>query len=383
MHDMIPLSVPNISSQEIDAVSSAMSSGWVSTGGPEIGAFEKAMATFTGSPHAVALNSGSAALHVGLLALGVGPGDLVLVSNLTYTATLNAISYVGATPILVDCDAQSMQMDSSLVESYLKNETRFENGKCIEISSGQTVKLILAVHALGYPAPVEGLLSLARAQGVMLMEDAAAGVGSFSRGKHLGTFGIAGVLSFNGNKILTTGGGGMLLTSDPEIAERARHLALQAKSFPTEYIHDRIGYNYGMTNMAAAFGRAQLSRLDGFLNRKESVHQFYQGVFSSTDFKLFSIPMAAGDRFNHWLEVVFHPDAPHWVDELEKEHGIQARRLWVPMNRLPMHVNRRYLSHHDHAQGYYDRGLCIPASSSISDADLSRVAEVLLRLSKS
>lgn len=377
---MIPLSVPNISELEQKRVAAALASGWVSTGGPEISAFEKEMAQYTGSPNAVALNSGSAALHLALVALEIGKGDIVLVSNFTYTATLNAIAYVGARPVLVDCQAETMQIDPLLVEKYLQEETELRDGKCVEKVTGEIVRAILPVHVLGYPAPVEQLLRIANAHNLVVVEDAAAAVGSFQGGKHLGTRGLIGILSFNGNKVLTTGGGGMLLTPDPKLADTVRHLALQAKSFPTEYIHDRIGYNYGMTNVAAAIGRAQLERLQGFLDRKEEIHQFYRHAFEGTGIRHFSLPRGGGDAFNHWLEVFFHPQASTWSHELEMNRGIQARRLWVPMNRLPMHATQRYLSAQDNAFGIYANGFCLPCASNISRLDLDKVVETVKAL---
>jgi perosamine synthetase len=377
---MIPLSVPNISPLEHQRVEAALQSGWISTGGPMIPRFEAALCAYTGAAHAVALNSGTAALHLALRVAEVQPGDLVLVSNLTFTATVNALHYVRAEPVLVDADAHTMQLDAALVEAYLRDETEFRDGRCYARATGQRVAALLVVHILGYPADLVRLAALARAYGLILIEDAAAAMGSRLNGQHVGTTGLIGTLSFNGNKVLTTGGGGALLTHDPRLADRARHLALQAKSFPTEYIHDDIGYNYGMTNVAAAMGTAQLERLDGFLARKRQVHAFYAASFAGTEFRHFSpdIPGAAG---NHWLEVLRHPRAWELGDALEAQ-GIQARKLWVPMNRLPMHSACRYLSQDDHSHRHYAESICVPCSSNIRDQNLEQVVAAIMRFGK-
>jgi perosamine synthetase len=374
---MIPLSVPNIGPHEQRLVAEALQSGWVSTGGPMIPRFEAALSAYTGAGHVVALNNGTAALHLAMRVAEVQPGDLVLVSNLTFTATVNAVHYVQAEPVLVDADPATMQMDAELVAAYLRDETEFRAGRSYARATGQRVAAILVVHVLGYAADLARLSALARAHGVVLIEDAAAAMGSRLHGQHLGTTGLIGILSFNGNKVLTTGGGGALLTHDPRLADRARHLALQAKSFPTEYIHDDIGYNYGMTNVAAAMGVAQLERLDGFLARKRAVHAFYQSRFAGTGIRHFS-PEIPGMAGNHWLEVLQHPRAWELGEALEAQ-GIQARKLWVPMNRLPMHSACRYLSAHDHSHAWYTSSICVPCSSSISERKLEDVAAAIER----
>jgi perosamine synthetase len=377
---MIPLSVPNISPEEQRLVAEAVQSGWVSTGGPMIPRFEAALSAYTGAAHVVALNSGTAALHLALRVAEVQPGDLVLVSNMTYTATVNAVHYVQAEPVLVDVAADTLLMDADLVAAYLRDETEFRAGRSYARATGQRIAAILVVHVLGYAADLARLSALARAHGVVLIEDAAAAVGSRLHGQHLGTTGLLGILSFNGNKVLTTGGGGALLTHDPRLADRARHLALQAKSFPAEYIHDDVGYNYGMTNVAAAMGLAQLARLDGFVARKRAVHAFYAARFAGTDFQHFS-PDIPGAEGNHWLEVLRHPQAWALGEALEAQ-GIQARKLWVPMNRLPMNRTFRYLTQDDHSQRYYENAMCVPCSSGITDQELEHVAVAILRFGR-
>lgn len=368
---MIPLSVPNISALEKERVAAALESGWVSTAGPDVKAFEQALAAYTGAGDVVAVNSGTAALHLALKAIDVQEGDLVLVPNLTFTATLNAVKYLGAEPILVDIDPQTLQMDPNLVAAFLTEETAFRDGACYH-QSGARIRAILPVHILGYPADLDALAALARSRGILLVEDAAAAVGVRKHGRHLGTTGLLGTLSFNGNKVLTTGGGGAVLTHDSRLADRIRHLAGQAKSFPTEYIHDDIGYNYGMTNLAAAMGLAQLERLEGFLERKRAIHAFYKTALTGSDLRHFSPPQD-GVTPNHWLETIFHPQARN-LEIYLGEKGIQARKLWVPMNRLPMYIDARYLSKNDHSYQAYEESLCLPCSSGITDQELKSVA---------
>ena len=369
---MIPLSIPNLGEAERRHVMAALDSGWVSTAGPEIAAFEREMEAYTGATHAIALNSGTAALHLALLVLDTQPGDIVLVPNLTFAATLNAVAYVRATPLLVDIDPATLQMDARLLADYLANETVFAQGICRDRASGARVRAIMPVHVLGYPCNLDAILALAQQHGLPVVEDAAAAIGVRHQDRHLGTYGLLGTLSFNGNKVLTTGGGGMLLTHDPLLAAHARHLAHQAKSFPTEYIHDSIGYNYGMTNLAAAMGRAQLGRMGELLQAKEAIHLRYKEAFADSAVQHFSPPTEG----NHWLEVLMHPQA-HALEAYLNGAGIMARKLWVPMAGLPMHKQARVLGDQDHAGKAYLQSVCIPSSSGMALEEQLRVIDAV------
>lgn len=370
---MIPLSIPNLGPAERDAVAAVVEANWVSSAGPDIAQFEKLVAQRCGVRFGVAVSSGTAALHLALLAAGVEPDDIVLAPNLTFVATLNAISYVGATPVLVDADPQHVQMDADLVAHYLEQECEFREGASFEKASGKRVRALLASHVLGYGGAIARLQELARDKGVLLIEDAAEALGSTFQGRPAGSFGLLACLSFNGNKIVTTGGGGMVLTNDAHLADQVRHLSTQAKSFSAEYIHDRIGYNYRMPNLNAAMGIAQMQRLPGFLQRKSEIYQRYQAVFSKIS-DLHSIAWIPEDQPNHWLVNLFHP-AARQLEEFLTIFDIRSRKLWVPMNRLPMYRPCRYLHKADHSHRLYEHSLSLPCSTGLSDEDLETVLQ--------
>lgn len=371
---MIPLSIPNLSDAERDAVANAVTTGWVSSAGPDIKQFEEVVAAYCGVRYAVALDSGTAALHLALVAAGVETGDLILVSNLTFVASVNAISYLGAEPVLVDANPETVQMDADLVAEYLENETEFRAGKCYHRESGRRVAALLPVHVMGQSPDLERLMDLARDRGIAVVEDAAEALGSREQGRHAGTTGLLGTLSFNGNKILTTGGGGMVLTNDPRLADLVRHLSTQAKSFSAEYIHDRVGYNYRMPNLNAALGIAQMERLEGFLSRKREIFAHYQNAFKDIpDLRQLKFDPEKASP-NHWLHTIFHPRARQ-LEEYLTMFDIQTRKLWVPMNRLPMYRECRYLQKNDHSHTCYEQSLTLPSSTGITDEELAEVSE--------
>jgi perosamine synthetase len=282
----------------------------------------------------------------------------------------------------VDIDPETLQIDAGLVERFLEEETEFRAGKCFHRKTEKRIAAILPVHVMGYAPSMDRLLELARERGIAVVEDAAEALGSFSGEKHAGSQGLTATLSFNGNKIITTGGGGMLLTNDPQLAETARHLSTQAKSFSAEYIHDRIGYNYRMPNLNAALGLAQMERLPEFLKRKQEIHAFYMDAFRDLPGIEFIRYDEANAAPNHWLFTIIHP-AARQVEEVLTMFDIQTRKLWVPMNRLPIYGHCRYLSEQDHSHARYEHSLTLPSSTGITDAELEMVAEkvrmVLLR----
>ncbi|HHG83792.1 MAG TPA: aminotransferase DegT, partial [Bacteroidetes bacterium] len=249
------------------------------------------------------------------------------------------------------------------------------NGSCFEKASGRRIRALLAVHVLGYACDLNRLQEILRAKGVLLIEDAAEALGSTFQEKKAGNFGLLACLSFNGNKILTTGGGGMVLTNDPHLADQVRHLSTQAKSFSAEYIHDQIGYNYRMPNLNAALGLGQIERLPEFLARKRDIQARYAQVFAEVA-DLHTIAWKAGDQPNHWLVTLFHPKARQ-LEEFLTIFGIQARKLWVPMNRLPMYRDCIYIQKNDQSHHLYEHSLSLPSSSGLSDQDLEFVLEKL------
>jgi len=372
---MIPLSVPNISAAEQEKVAAALATNWISTAGPEIKAFENVLREVTGAPFVVATNSGTSALHLALLVHGIGPDHLVLAPNLTYIATLNPVFYTGAEPVLIDADPDSWQMSPALVASFFEERTLERDGRRVHRESGKEIGAILVTHVLGYAAEIAALKALGAQYGVPVIEDAAEAVGSTLNGQHLGTFGAAGVLSFNGNKIVSTGAGGALLLQNPAQAEHARSLASHAKRHRDEYVHDEVGYNYGLSNVHAALGLAQMERLGSFLERKRAVMAHYRAAFADLEGVAF-ISESPSLSANHWLATIRTP-AARMLEEVLGVQGIQTRKLWVPMNRLPMFQEVEYWHGSDHSQSIYEESLSLPCSTGITDEDLQTVSDAV------
>ncbi|MEM9985249.1 MAG: aminotransferase class I/II-fold pyridoxal phosphate-dependent enzyme [Bacteroidota bacterium] len=367
---MIPLSVPNLSEEDFQSVQACLQSGWVSSAGPWIADFERAMARYVGVSDAVALSSGTAALHLALKVAGVRAGDYVLMPNLTFVAPANAISYLGASPFLIDVDPQYWQMDLELAKTELSNRLRRVNGEWVAKDTGRRIAAILLVHLLGYAHDVPGWVALAREYGWPLVEDAAEAVGSSYEGKALGTWGDVGCLSFNGNKIMTTGGGGMVFSPHPGWLDSIRHLSTQARVDAFTYRHDQIGYNYRMSSMAAALGLSQLNRLPSFVAHKTAIMHRYQENLPDVIFP----KIHESCQPNHWLctGLVKHRDG--MARTLEKA-GIQTRALWTPMNQLPMFQSVPYLSRGQVSQHLFQRALSLPSSSALSEQDQNRIMD--------
>ncbi len=371
---MIPLSVPNIGAKEKQMVQQALEAGWVSTAGPEVTAFEEALAKYCGVRFAIATNSGTAALHLALRLAGVGSGDLVIAPNLTFVASINPIYYLGAEAILCDVRPDTWQIDPDLVEAFLANETEVKAGERVHRDSGRRIGALMGVHVLGYPCDIEQLVSLGNRYGIPVVEDAAESMGSRLGDRQLGSFSGLSALSFNGNKIMTTGGGGAVLTNDPAVAEHARNLANQAKRHYQEYLHDEIGYNYKMTNLAAALGLGQLERLESFVQRKEEIWQFYRKAFA--DLEVGFVEYGKGVRPNHWLITLQTPEA-RMLEEVLTVNEIQSRKLWIPMDRLPPFIDCLYLQKEDISHQIYENSLSIPCSTGITEAELEKVVKVV------
>jgi len=371
---MIPLSTPNLGSRAKELVQKAMEEGWVSSAGPEVKAFEEAIADYCDVPYAIATNSGTAALHLALQLQGIGEDDLVIAPNLTFVASLHPIFYLGATPILIDANPLTWQMDPDLVEEFLVQETEERDGHRYHTASGKRVAALLPVHVLGYACDMERLCSLADTYGLALVEDAAEAMGARLDGQHLGTFGDAAALSFNGNKIMTTGGGGALLLRKPAEAEHARILSQQAKRHYQEYLHDEIGYNYRMTNLAAAMGLGQLEQMEAFHQRKMEIWSHYTEALADLEVKFVSF--GEGVQPNHWLTTILHPEA-RMLEEVLAVQEIQTRKLWIPMDRLPHLQDCQYVHHHDHSQEVYEHSLSLPSSTHMTDADLETVTKAI------
>lgn len=369
---MIPLSEPWLHGNEAAYVAECIQSGWVSSASPYVGRFEEAIASYTGAPYAVAVSSGTAALHLSLLAAGVKAGDLVLVPNLSFVASANAVRYVGAEPVLVDADAASWQMDAGLAEVFLENECEAIDNQCIHKSSHRRIGAVILTHILGYWADADRWMELCRRFSIPLIEDAAEAIGTRHKGRHAGTIGLLGCLSFNGNKLITTGGGGMVLCADKALAQKVRHLATQAKCSPEEYIHDEVGFNYRMNGLSAAMGLAQVEQLPFLLERRRELFYLYQNELSPPRFPGIFPEECPDSSPNYWISTLKVPDKRGLLAFLA-QNQIQARPLWLPMNQLSMFSACKYLSGGDVSGDLYERCVSMPSSASVSVETLEEI----------
>lgn len=360
---MIPLSVPNLSGNEWKYVKDCLDTNWVSSVGSYVNKFEEVVAKYTGAKYAISTVNGTAALHLSLQLSGVVQNDYVIVPNITFIASLNAIKYTKADPILIDVNKDNWQMDLELLEQFLMKETKIVNARCVYKKNNRVIRAIMPVHVLGNACNIEKLLSIAKKYKLTIVEDATEALGSFHKGKHLGTYGLFGTLSFNGNKILTTGGGGMILTNNPRLAKLAKHLTTQAKSDPFEYVHDYIGYNYRLVNILAAMGVAQMEQLDNFLNVKKSISQLYIKELSKISGVSFQ-EIKENLSPNNWLFTASFPKQKKLIKYLLSK-GIQVRPFWVPMNKLKMFKADIYISSNQVSEKIYKNCISLPCSTNL------------------
>lgn len=366
MSGRIYMSSPDVTQLEEDAVVAAMRSGWIAPLGPDVDAFERELAQRLGVAHAVALSSGTAALHLALLTLGVGRGDVVVTSTMTFAATANAIVYTGAEPYFVDADPVTGNMDPALLREAL---TALRD-------AGEQVAAVVPVDLLGKAVDYTRILAVAEEFGVPVVADAAESLGATHRGRPAGSFGRASIVSFNGNKIMTTSGGGMLLTDDADLAQRVRYLATQARQPVVHYEHTDIGYNYRMSNLLAALGRAQLSRLDEMIARRREMRELYKQLFARVDgVEVFG---AAGDEEdNVWLTSILVDSAVTGWEPAElaaalAEDDIESRPLWKPMHLQPVFAGARGIIT-GASESLFTRGLTLPSGSALTGAQRERV----------
>jgi len=374
---MIPLCVPNLCGNEWQYIKDCLDTNWVSSAGSYVNRFEEAFAAYVGAPYSVSMSNGTAALHIALILSGIERNDMVIVPNITFAATLNSIAYQGAQPILIDVDADTWQMDTALLETFLQEQTEIRQQTCYHKQTGQRIKAIMPVHVLGNMVNMEHLLTLAKAHHLTVIEDSAEALGSYYKGQHAGTFGLMGCFSFNGNKIMTTGGGGMLVTHDAALAKRAKHLSTQAKTDPVEYTHDEIGYNYRLVNLLAAMGVAQLEQMPLFITQKAQIAQRYNHAFESLPF---ISPQATTPHTlpNNWLYTVKVPDRRSLLAFL-KTQSIETRPLWTPMNRLSMFAGNTYITREDVSGHLFDQCLSLPCSTNLSQLDQEKVIQSIFQ----
>ncbi len=369
---MVLLSGPNMGGNEIKYVTECLETGWVSSVGAYVDQFEKMTAEFAGTKYAVATSSGTTALHICLVMMGINENDYVIAPNITFIATCNAIKYTGANPIFIDADEFNWQMDLDLLEAFLKNETEQRNGQCHYKKDGRRIPVIMPVHVLGNICDMDRLLALAANHNLTVIEDSTEALGSCYKGRHAGSFGLLGTFSYNGNKIITTGGGGMIVTDDEALAKKAKHLTTQAKSDPFEYIHDEIGYNYRLVNVAAAMGVAQMEQLPGFLQRKKEIIQFYKTALQGVGDISFQ-EVSEDVNPNWWLPTI-KTNRQRDVLKILNENKLQSRPFWVPMNQLPMFTNDIFYNKNDRSNFVYKHCLSIPCSTNITNQEMESVA---------
>ena len=329
---------PHFGGNEWAYLKECLDSTYVSSVGKFVDRFEGELAAYTGAKHAIAVVNGTAALHVALRLAGVQPGDEVLIPTLTFVATANAVSYCGATPHFADSNERTLGLDAQTLREYLQDIAEMRGGHCVNKVTGQIMRAVIPMHAFGHPVEIESLLAVARDFRLALIEDAAESLGSTLDGRHTGTFGLMGTLSFNGNKTITTGGGGAILTNDAELALRAKHLTTTAKvPHGWDYLHDDVGYNYRLPNLNAALGCAQLEQLPGFVEAKRKLFKRYPAAFAGIrEARVFEEP--PGCRSNYWLQtLLLNEPAAGLRDAVltaTNDAGLMTRPTWTLMHRL-------------------------------------------------
>ena len=336
----LALHEPRFHGNEWSYLKECLDSTFVSSVGKFVDRFEDDLANFTGAKRAVAVVNGTAALHVALRLAGVEPGDEVLLPALTFIATANAVAYCQATPHFVDSEERSLGMDAVALREYLLTITEIRNGQCVNRKTGRIIRAMVPMHTFGHPVDINALLAIAHDFHLQLIEDAAESLGSTVGGQHTGTFGLMGTLSFNGNKTITTGGGGAILTNDVELGKRVKHITTTAKlPHRWNFVHDEVGFNYRLPNLNAALGCAQLEQLPGFLRDKRRLFEQYQAAFANV-LGVHLVAEPAGSSSNYWLQTLLldaaHADQRDAVLAATNDAGLMTRPIWALMNRLPM-----------------------------------------------
>jgi perosamine synthetase len=382
----IALSRPVVTGKELGYIRECLDAGWLSSGAPAVSLFEERIAEYVGASTAVACTNGTAALHTALIVADVGPGDLVLVPSLTFIAPVNAVRYTGADPVFLGCDSYA-NLDPEIVQSYCEKECRWSEQGLVEQQSGRRVKAVLPVHVFGNPCSLSPLLEIARRFHLTVIEDATESLGSRWRGGDLdgrstGTAGDFGAYSFNGNKIITTGGGGMIVGRESARIERARHLTTQAKADPIRYVHDEVGFNYRMNAITAATGLAQLEALPHFIRARAEQHRLYTELLN--DVRGLTILGTPPDTApNHWLHTLLVEPQEFGIDREQLMHqlskaGIETRPVWYPNHLQAPYKNCRAYRV-DSAVWFWERGLNLPSSSDLTEDDVQFVSQAIIR----
>jgi perosamine synthetase len=375
----IPNAVPYLGGNEWKYVKECLDTNWVSSAGAFVERFERELAAYVGVSHAVATVNGSAALHVALQAAGVGADDEVILPTLTFIASAGAVAHCGAHPVFLDSEAVSWGLDPARLEAFLARECEPRDGRVVDRATGRRVAAVMPVHLYGHPCDLDPLLALCARWALPVVEDAAEALGALYRGRRVGCDGLAGCLSFNGNKVITTGGGGMVLTREAGLAARLRALTTQARSDPLEWVHDEVAYNYRLTNVQAALGAAQLEQLEEFLAAKRRTAAHYQEALGALD-GVTVFREAAWARSSYWMPAVLLdrrrcPDVRALIRGLNAD-GIQVRPVWHPLHRQPPFRAAR-TGPIEVADRLWDRGVLLPCSVGITAEERQAVVDAL------
>lgn len=373
MSERIYLSPPHMSGNELTLVQQAFADNWVAPAGPHLSAFEQQFCDYTGAPYALALSSGTAAIHLALLTTEVQAGDEVLVSTLTFAGSVNPILYVGATPTFIDSEPDSWNLDPNLLEDVLQ----------LRAKTGKLPKAVIVVHLYGQSADMDAIMSICDQYGVMVIEDAAEALGSSYQGRHPGTIGRIGTFSFNGNKIITTAGGGMFVSEEKALVDHARKLSSQSREPVPHYEHTEIGYNYRMSNILAAVGCGQLSVMDERVRRKREIYDYYQTHLSHIPGLTFVPEMPYG-RHNRWLTVILIDPEQFGADREQvrlklETYNIESRPLWKPMHLQPVFQQYEVIGGAV-SEMLFERGLCLPSGTAMIDEQLDTVISIVCQI---
>ena len=379
----ISLSIPQLKGNELKYVKECIDTEWVSSAGKYVNLFENKICEFTGSEFAIACVNGTSALQVALEIAGVSSGDEVIVPTLTFIAPINAIKYIDASPVFMDAD-DFFNIDIEKTIDFIKNKTKFKNGVSLNKDTNKRITAVLPVHVWGNACNLDQLINICDERNIAIIEDATESLGTiYTRGrlsgKHTGTIGKLGCLSFNGNKIITSGGGGMILTNQKDLADKARYITTQAKDDPVKYIHNKIGYNYRLTNIQAALGVAQLEQLSKFLSQKEKINKFYKEKVKKLDgYKIAPSPDYA--KNNSWLNILRISEkkssSVEFLMNKFTENGIQTRPVWY-LNHLQKPYEKYFDYLIDKAIHLHASSLCLPSSVNLNEQDCSRVISIL------
>lgn len=373
MEEQIKLSLPHLAGNENKYVKDAIDSTWITPLGPYVNRFEELLDKYLGENNVVALSAGTAAIHLALAIIGVGKGDEVICQSMTFSASANPIVYLGGSPVFVDSEPMTWNMEPALLRTAIEERIKLTSHK---------PKAIIVVHLYGMPARMDEIMKIAAEYDIPVVEDAAEAIGSEYDGHKCGTIGRFGILSFNGNKMITTSGGGALICPDKESARRALFLATQARENRPYYFHETIGYNYRLSNISAAIGCAQMEELDWRVNRRRAIHGIYADALR--DNPVVSVHNNPDDTFNsnYWLSTILLDDAsPVSADDLRQKlasHNIETRLLWRPMHMQPVYEDApAYVN--GVSQRLFGHGLCLPSSTTLSDEQVQYVAQLINR----